>query len=655
MTTAPDPAPHHTGGADVVPLRPHHHTGPVAAQTGGDPIDALHDSDRAWLAAHGWRRHVTDWTTSHRLPTPRQAARSTSWWAVHGGKAAALLAAHAPLLVLRELRPILRGTATAAAAWARWVRCAALADAITAAEGNDRAKAAERLEIRRSARAKLSATLALLLVAAAGWLVTARPVWAAVAAVAAVGVLDLVGRRRRPVGEVPAPVLPTGPIAEGVPLSTLRAEIESSLCVQGFDPAAIVVAQPQVVDGKGWRIPFSSRHPLDDEHLRQVERDLQIRRGAITAVAERGNAARGWLEVMLVDPLTDVVEAPDPGPVLSIFDRLPLGVLASGQVWQESFLRVHGAVIGASQSGKSSCLWQIVDVLRRCPEVELDGVDLTDGPAFSACRRAFRRRAVDEETAARVLSEAVALIRQRAAELSRLAEADDTPDDYDEKWHPDPEGPQRVVLVDEFARLAETPELLKQVEYILRYGAKCAVTLILAGQGATLADFGTSTVRAQVMLKILFACARRDVLDLLGKDARDAGWRPDLLEPANGADIQDAGKCYAMSASSRSPEPRRAYRLEQAEVRRRDRQLGRRAHGAVDAVEVPPLLALLERLGQGRDLVPTGEVLAELGDGWSARRVASELRKWVRPAQHPRTKERGYWSAEVAAAIRGLS
>ncbi|HVL85654.1 MAG TPA: hypothetical protein VM367_15415 [Pseudonocardia sp.] len=649
--TAADPSPD-AADAQIVPLRPWHtiDTDVVDAELVDPGPGRDHQPDEPTPPLSGVRAVVARW--ERPLPTRHQIVASTRWWAVHGGRALLLLGARAPLLALAELRPICRGLATVTSGWARWVRCNELADATRAAEGVERAKAAERLEVRRSGRARLSIALLVVAAAAVGWLTLTRPTVAAVVAIVAVGTLDAVGRARCGPAEQAAPTLPPGPLVEGVPLSSLRAEIESSLAAQGFDPDGFTVAQPQVLDG-GWRIPFSSRHPFDDEHLRQVERDLQIRRGAITAVLERGNAARGHLDVRLIDPLADVVEAPDPDP-LTVYQPLPLGVCASGQVWQETFLRVHGAVIGASQSGKSSCLWQMVDVLRRCPEVELDGIDLTDGPAFSACRRAFRRRAVDEDGARRVLTDAVALIRQRAGELSRLAEADDTPDDYDEKHQPTADAPQRVVLVDEFARLAEDPELLKLVEYILRYGAKCAVVLILAGQGATLADFGTSTVRAQVMLKVLFACSRRDVLDLLGKDARDAGYRPDLFEPANGDQIQDAGKCHVMSATSRSAEPRRAYRLDQAEVRRRDRQLGKWSHGAVDAVEVPPVLAVLERLADGRELVPTAEVLAELGEGWTARRLAAELREWVRPVQHPRTKERGYWAADVAQAVRDL-
>jgi hypothetical protein len=585
--------------------------------------------------------------TDRPLPSRRQVVASTSWWA----RTLAKLIPLAPVLLARELRPILRGIGKVATGWSRWAACAELAEAAKKAEGNERSKAGERLENRKAARTKVSIGLGVLVLGIGVWALFARPWWLLGIGILAVAVFDLIGRAGQDPTEKPI-LLPTGPIVEGVPLSSLRAEIAKSLLEVGIEAT---VAMPMPVE-HGWTVDYHARQAVEDDHLRQVERDLNIRRGGITQIVARGQAAVGQMQVMLRDPLAATVDSPEPGG-LSVYDLLPLGVTASGGVWSEKFLRTHFTVIGASQSGKSSSLWQITDVLRRCPEMELDAIDLTEGPAFGASRRAFRKRGFDEDSAQRILTEAKELCQRRNAELNRLAEDDDTPDDYDEKWQPTAAEPQRTILIDEFARLAENKDLLPLVEYLLRYGAKAAVTVGIAGQGATLADFGTSIVRAQVMLKILFACSRRDVLDLLGKDARDGGYRPDLFEPANGTDIQDAGKCFVMSANSRTPEPRRAYRLEQAEVRRRDRQLGGRpSAGAVDAVEVPEVLALLERLVGAREHLPTQEVLDDDACRWAtAKALATELAKYgVTPEQDRQTKARGYLRVDIERAIRNL-
>lgn len=585
--------------------------------------------------------------------TPTRVVATSKWWARHGGKALLTLTTHSPIIVARELGPILRGLVRVVKAFAEWLTCAKYEGAIRDAEPKDRHKAQKDAEDRKKGRRLAAAAGFAVLGGGTWWLIAAQPLWAIAAGLVAVAALDLIGRAGRAPQDKPV-ILPTGPITEGVPLSSLRAEVAKSLEEQGLE-AAVVMPAPVA---HGWTIPYHSRQAIEDEHLRALERELQIRPRSITQIRAADNAARGELRVMLSDPLAAVIESPEyPAGSLSIYRPLQLGVSADHEPWCESFLRTHFSLIGASQSGKSSCLWEIVYLLRLCPEVELDGIDLTDGPAFSACRRAFRRRATDKDGAQKVLADAVKLIKQRAAELSRLAEADDTPDDYDEKHQPTAAEPQRTVLIDEFAQVSADEDLLPLVEYILRYGAKCAVNLGIAGQGTSVDDFGKSVIRGQIMLKILFACARQDVLTLFGKDARDQGFRPDLLEVSNGDDPRDAGKCFVQSARSKTPMMRRAHRLEQAEVRRRDRMLGGRnaQAGSVEAVEVPHVLAVLERAVGGREHVPTAEVLDALGEEWNAKRLSLALAEYhLGPDQHPRTKARGYWRQDIEKAIRDL-
>lgn len=593
-------------------------------------------------------RGVVARLTDRPLPTPVQVGASARWWVT----ALARLVPRVPLLLVKELRPITIGLGRVLRGWSRWVACTELATQVKQAEGNQASKDGIWLEKRKSGRLIVSLVVAVAMAGVGVWLWLAQPMWGGAVAIAVLVVLDAVGRS----GKTDAPkqvLLPTGPIVEGIPLSTLRAEIVQSFELMGIEAT---IGMPFPVD-HGWTVDYHTRAAIEDDHMRQLERDLNIRRNGITQIKEKGQAARGVLHVMLRDPLADLVPSAELEKQ-SVYNPLPLGVTASGQVWSESFLRTHFAVIGASQSGKSSCFWQTIYVLRLCPEVELDGIDLTNGPAFGACHRALRRRATDESSAKRILEEAKALCMKRNTELTRLAEADDTPDEFEEKWQPTVEDPQRIILIDEFARLTEHDDLISLVEYILRYGAKAAVTIGLAGQGGGVEDFGKSIIRAQVMLKILFACSRQDVLSVFGKDARDSGYRPDLLEPAQGEETNDAGKCFVMSSRSKTAEMRRTYRLEQAEVRRRDRELGSRDRhaDALDAVEVPPVLDLLERLIAGRDFLPTQEVLDHDDCEWpTAKGLANALVPFrIAPDQHRQTKVRGYWAADIHRAIREL-
>lgn len=554
-----------------------------------------------WLDGHGEPERLPsaarNWLTEKgSLPSPTHVKHSVRWWLTYGAKHLVALGLKAPYLLLLEVLPICRGLGRFVLGWVSWCAVSHYAEATKVAEGSDRAKHAEKLEKARSSRRKLSFIALLLLGGGTWWATVAQPWGLVLAGVVLVVVFDCVGRAGREKAESPI-VFPRSHLAEGMPLSSLRAELQRILEFEGFDPDSTVVDLPMPVRN-GWRVPYHSRQAVEDTHLRLVEPALQIRRNGITQVKDAGNSALGELWITLTDPLAEVVPSPELPPQ-SVYQLLPLGVNANGGEWVEAFLRAHFLVVGASRSGKSSLFWQIIYVLRRCAEVEMDSIDFTGGPCFSACHRAFRRRATEEEGAKRILNEAVALIKQRVSELSRLAEDDDTPDEFDENHQPTVELPQRVILIDEGARVTESKDLLPLVEYILRYGAKAAVVLGIAGQGGGLDDFGSSIVRGQIMLKIMMACSRGDVLSIYGKDARDSGYRPDLLEPAQGNEIRDAGKAYVQSATSSTPEMRRAYRLEQADVRRRDRELGTRSAtyaDAVDAAEVPPILAAVEKV-----------------------------------------------------------
>lgn len=615
-------------------------------------------------------------TVARPMPSRRALAQSAGWW----GRHLAMVLPWLPWIALKELRPILRAVGDLLSRWSVWAGAVDKHQYAKMAEGNTAAKLGTAATKAATGRKLISLAVFLTVAGTVVWLWAAYPmVVIAVGIVAAAG-LDWHGRRLAITPDAPAVVLPTGPIIEGIPVSSLRASIDESFTNQGH--ADTTVATPQVTE-HGWQVHYHATQPLDDDHLRQLERDLNIRRGGVTQIKDAGQAARGVLTLSLRDPLELVVFSPDPGE-LTIHQPLPLGEIGSQRVWFEHFLRTHFVLVGRSQSGKSSLLWQITDVLRRCPEQELDAIDLTDGPAFGASRRAFRKRAFTEDDAHQILDEAIALCKRRNAELKRLAEADDTPDDYEEKWYPTAAEPQRTILIDEFARIAATKDskddngktvpfgetLIGKVEYVLRYGAKAGVTIGMAGQGGTLDDFGTTIVKDMAMLVILFACGRADVIWMFGKDARDNGYRPDLLEPANGSEINDAGKCFAMSATSRSPEPRRAYRLDQSEMRRRDRVLGSREPTQpdfVDAVEIPAELAAVERvfLTSGTpERMATAELLAGLAEVGLAL-DAAQLAEKLRPA-HLRPSEkrwsptpganpvRGYLWADVQAAIRRL-
>lgn len=539
------------------------------------------------------------------LPGHGQLKECIKWWCTEGLKHVGVLALKAPYLILAEIKPICIGIGRVSTAWARWRFATTYIEHASQGDSGELAKYAKDIEAKRSARLKISIGVGVVLVGVAWWAVVKHPDYVLATSLGLVVVFDCVGRAGREKSESPIAFKPSR-ISEGMPLSSLRASIKELLIDSlGFDEQHTEVGQP-MPERHGWRVPYQARQSIEDSHLRDLERALQVRPGGMLPIKDRENSSLGELIISLRDPLEEQVTPPDDIEPLSIFDMLPLGKSAGGDVWCESFLRTHFLMAGKSQAGKSSLFWWIIDVLRRCREVELDGIDLTHGPAFSAPWRAFRKRAFTEEDAHTILDEGIVLAKKRIAKLSKLAEADDTPDGFDEKHRPTPQEPQRVILCDEAAMTTSNKELSPKLEWLLRYGAKGAVVVGMAAQGGGLDDLGTQIIRGMAMMRILFACTRQAVLDIFGKDARDSGFRPDLLKPYQGDNLpHDAGKCFVQSAIQQDPEMRRAYRLEQSDVRRRDREIGFRpnygtAPGEVeepiDAHEVPPMLAAAEKV-----------------------------------------------------------
>jgi hypothetical protein len=626
---------------------------PDEQQPGGE-LAVPHEARPGWL--RGWLERQPP------LPSLTRVKQRTHWWVFEGSVKIGHFLLRSPWLALKEAVPILRGLGRLLGGYARWVAVANWADTVSAAEGTARANHARDVEKMRSNRRRLTLVVVVVMAGGTWWAVAEHPGYVVLTGVGVACVCDVAGRRGSKQVQK-APVMPRSPLTEGTSLSSLRTELQQQLETEGFDHEELVIDMPMPVRN-GWRVAYHSRQAIEDTHLRALERALQIRRNGITQLREPGNAARGELWITLKDPLAELIPSPDL-PEQSIYNLLPLGKNANGGNWEELFLRTHFSVTGASQSGKSSLFWQIIYVLRRCPEVELDAIDLTDGPCFSACRRAFRRRATDETGAAQILEEAIALIKKRAGELSRLAEDDDTPDEYEEKHAPTREHPQRIVLIDEGARVTENEHLLPLVEYVLRYGAKTAVTLGLAGQGGTLDDFGSSIVRSMMMMKIMLACSSQDVLSVYGKDARDEGYRPDLLEVTQGSNVRDAGKAFVKSAVSQTVEMRRAYRLEQSDVRRRDRELGARVRpeaddGVIDATEVPPILAAAERAFHDAgtpEWMATSKLLAAIRSEFprlNETTLAAAIKKPGTRSRPGGRQLRGYLYASIQSAMEEL-
>lgn len=438
-----------------------------------------------------------------------------------------------------------------------------------------------------------------------------------------VALCEIVGYRP---GEHAAPELSRkmGPLRHGIPISQLRAEILAILLYYK------VTAQLTsfVIDEYGWNgVLHSEVQDIGDTLVSALERGLHAPPGSISAIKSGADSSSYRFRIRLIDPLD---ETPDCPPIergnVSIYDLLPLGMHRDSKLFGMRLLRTHLALIGKSRSGKTRALWVIIRMLLACREVEIDAIDLSNGPAFPAWRGCIRRFGRNTDEAHVILDDAITLIQNRTAELTRLVEQDELDDNLEDNHQPSPEHPQRIIAIDEFPLLSDDKELMVKIKTILRTGAKAAVTAIVCAQGSGKEDLGSTVARSQINAKVIMACEIADVTRLLGGGMADQGWRPHHLQVAVGDQPNDAGKGYVRDGDHDDPDPIRFFGLDMAQVRQLARDLiasglpwlsiEPTASDPVLPVAPDPILLSLREifLVQGVDRLPTSELVHQVGD-----------------------------------------
>lgn len=308
------------------------------------------------------------------------------------------------------------------------------------------------------------------------------------------------------------------------------------------------------------------------ERLTDVNSSLRRRAGATSFRINTADTGIVTIRVVDSDPFQGLGAPPPAAPLSrSVTDPLPVGLELDGRPYVLELLRVHGALIGGSGSGKSSALWTIIDALSACRDVVVMGIDLSGAPALNAWGDVIQHLATEPEDAEALLKRLVQWGRGRCSILgtrSRPRLGQPMPDLTSENWAPSPEAPQIVLVIDEYPTVVEAG-LWAYVATLLKVTRKAAITLLLASQRATKDEMGSTTVKAQLGLRALLACDAEDVKQLLGPGMRAQGWTPDVLQPALGEQPYDAGVVYAYGGRHVIPDPKKFYRLSLAEVHRR--------------------------------------------------------------------------------------
>ena len=262
-------------------------------------------------------------------------------------------------------------------------------------------------------------------------------------------------------------------------------------------------------------------------------------------------ANRCELRVLDIDPHADAIPWPGPSVAL-ITEPLDLGPFEDAEPCRVLFLRRHAILGGATGAGKSGGLNELLANLAACRDVVIWAIDLKRGMELRPWAACIDRLATTPQEAAALLADAVTILYARAQHLA---------DHGWREWEPSGHMPVLVIIIDEYAELAEqAPGAMKHTDTIARLGRAPAVTLVAATQRPTQKVMGQGAVRSQMNIRIAFRIQeQRDVDLILGQGMLKAGW------PAH--KLNAPGKFFVWSPQHDTPRRARAYLVTDDDVR----------------------------------------------------------------------------------------
>ncbi|XNL77158.1 cell division protein FtsK [Actinomadura madurae] len=314
-------------------------------------------------------------------------------------------------------------------------------------------------------------------------------------------------------------------------------------------------AQSAVVDVWGWRARFAlARGQTIQDVIGKVpaiESALGTFRGAVRVEPTRDDKANRFeLRVLDADPHADAI--PWPGPsVSSIAEPIDLGPFEDATGARVLLLRRHGLIGGVAGSGKSGGINVLMGNLSACRDVVIWAIDLKRGMELQPWASCIDRLATTPDQARAMLRDAVTVLEARAEWLAANGRR---------VWDPTPELPALVIVVDEYAELADdAPDAAGDTDSIARRGRAVAVTLIAATQRPTQKAMGKGAVRSQMDVRVSFRVRERKDVDLiLGQGMLSAGWHAHTLNAP--------GKFLLSAPEHDTPRRGRAYLLTDATV-----------------------------------------------------------------------------------------
>jgi S-DNA-T family DNA segregation ATPase FtsK/SpoIIIE len=333
-----------------------------------------------------------------------------------------------------------------------------------------------------------------------------------------------------------------------------RAKVERTLAAWPQIAEAVGLAGSRVmsavIDVWGWRARFglARGQTLTDVQAKipAIESALGTRRGAVRVYPTPEDLAnRVELRVLNIDPHADAIAWPGPS-ITTITEPVELGPFEDANPARVLLLRRHALFGGIAGSGKSGAINLLMGNLTACRDVVIWGIDLKRGMELGPWAACIDRLATTPDQAKDLLGDGVAILEARAERLAATGRR---------VWEPTPQAPALVIIIDEYAELAEhAAPAMSDTDSIARRGRAVAVTLITATQRPTQKAMGQGAVRSQMDVRVSFRVReRRDVDLILGQGMLAAGWQAHTLNAP--------GKFLISAPEHDTPRRARAYLL----------------------------------------------------------------------------------------------
>ena len=281
-----------------------------------------------------------------------------------------------------------------------------------------------------------------------------------------------------------------------------------------------------VVDVWGWKARFALARgqTIADviARLPAIESALGTHRGAVRAYPTADDLANRFeLRVLDRDPHADAISWPGPS-ISTISEPIEFGPFEDAAPCRVLLLRRHALIGGVSGSGKSGGLNVLMGNLTACDDVVIWAIDLKRGMELRPWASCIARLATTAAEARALLADAVAVLEARAEMLAEAGKR---------VWEPSAARPALVIIVDEYAELAEAASsAVADADSVARRGRAVAVTLIAATQRPTQKAMGQGALRSQMDVRISFRVReRKDVELILGQGMLAAGWHAHTL------------------------------------------------------------------------------------------------------------------------------